>query len=95
MKDHIQIISYSRGGIYEESTNVCNFGEIFRVEYTKCRYSGSKAVSRALLRMELGEDHYHALYNNSHFFVCWAKTGAEHSLAHVIDEFDFDEGMYV
>lgn len=92
-KDIFQIISYSRGGIYQDDTNFSSFGKVFRVEYTRCcRYSGRRAVIRARVRIDLGEDHYHALFNNSHFFVSWAKTGNEHSLASIIDGLAFNEG---
>lgn len=69
-----------------------SFRCLHRVEYTDCRYSPIKAVSRAKWRLGVGEDHYHVIFNNSHYFVTWAKTGNEYLLYDVIDGLMVEEG---
>lgn len=94
-KENIEIVSYSRPGIYWESVKFGSFKHLHKVEYTRCRYSGNRAVSRARWRLKSGEDHYHALYNNSHFFVAWAKTGNEFLMHDVINGLAFDGELYI
>lgn len=92
-KEYVEILSYSRAGIYEDSVCFSAFRCLHKVEYTRCRYSAKKSVSRAEWRMKDGkEDHYHALYNNSHCLVTWAKTGNEYLLSDVINGLSCDEG---
>lgn len=91
-KDCVEIISYSRAGIYEDSVRFRTFQCLHRVEYTRCRYSAEKSVSRARWRSKCGEDHYHALYNNSHFLATWAKTGNEYLLYDIINGLTCEEG---
>ena len=88
----VQIVSYSRSGIYEDDVEFGNLKILHRVEYTNCRYSAKKSVSRAKWRLESGEDHYHALFNNSHCFVTWAKTGNEYLLYDSVDCLMVEEG---
>lgn len=88
----MSIISYSRAGIYEDSVEFSTFSHVYRVEYTRCRYSEQRAVSRARWRLKAGEEHYHTLYNNSHFFVTWAKTGNEYMLYDIINGITCEEG---
>jgi hypothetical protein len=40
------------------------------------------AVEKATRR--IGECYYHGLFNNSHHFVSWTKTGLEYSLADLV-----------
>jgi len=91
-KTFLTIISYSRGGIYEDRAEFGSLGKIFRVDYTPCQFPGMKAVARARARMETGEDHFHVLYNNSHYLTSWCKTGFEFSLTSIIDSLDYEEG---
>lgn len=88
----IKIISYSRGGIYEDDVDFDTLKSLHKVEYTSCRYSAKKSVSRARWRLKAGEDHYHTLFNNSHFFVTCAKTGNEYLLYDIIDCLTVEEG---
>ena len=61
-------------------------------EYSHCRYTDDQAVTRAEQRLEWGEEEYHCLYNNSHHFVTWAKTGRESSLADIIESLTYQTG---
>jgi hypothetical protein len=40
------------------------------------------------------EKQYHPLFNNSHFFVSWSKTGKQYPLSVIIQNLLYDEGMY-
>lgn len=91
----IQIISYSRSGIYEDDVAFGTFKCLHKVEYTNCKYSSKKSVSRAKWRLKAGEDHYHTIFNNSHYFVTWAKTGNEYLLYDIIDCLTYEEGKGV
>lgn len=90
----IKIVSYSRSGLYEDEAAFDTFRGLHKVVYTTdCRYSGRESVSRARWRLESGEEHcYHAVFNNSHFFVSWAKTGKEYLLYDVINGLLLEEG---
>lgn len=94
-KECVDIISYSRAGIYEDSVQFNTLRHLHRVEYTRCRYSTKESVSRARWRVQSGEDHYHALYNNSHFLATWAKTGNECLLYDVISSLNCEEGEWL
>lgn len=92
VKSEVSIISYSRAGIYEDGMEFGAFSHVYRVEYTRCRYSEQRAVSRARWRLrEAGEEHHHTLYNNSHFFVTWAKTGSEFMLYDIVNGITCEE----
>ncbi len=91
-KNDIGIISYARGGLYEDCVRFDTFVKLHRVNYSKCKYSAKMSVSRAKWRLRSGEDHYHVIYNNSHFLVTWAKTGSEYLLYDVIDGIICDKG---
>ncbi len=95
-KDSIKCFTYSKeGGIHEEQRRFSSFLNLHKVEYTGTKYSAKKAVERAKWRMRTaGENHYHALFNNSHFFATWSKTGNEYPLHNILDSLTFDGGMY-
>ena len=57
---------------------------VHKVIYDKCRYSTSESIKRAKKRLEFKETCYHALFNNSHFFVTWCKTGREYPLTDIL-----------
>ena len=92
-KSNVQIISYTRYGIYEEGIAFRAFKHLHKMVYTSCRYSLMKSVSRARWRAKAGENHYHTLYNNSHYFVTWAKTGTVYLLYDVVDSLLYKEGI--
>ena len=48
-------------------------------------FNSDTAIQRAHERRRLGEtDHYCPLFNNSHHFVMWSKTGNEYQLHDII-----------
>ena len=59
---------------------------LHKVEYDMCRYSNKESIERAKRRWKLKEKCYHALHNNSHFFVTWCKTGREYPLTDILEE---------
>lgn len=91
-KDWIQIMAYTRKGISEENVAFSSFKQLHKVEYLRCKFSAKNAVWRAKWRQKSGENHYHTLFNNSHFFVSWAKTGKEYPLNSIIDHLSIREG---
>ena len=60
--------------------------KLHRVEYDTCSYSNKESIKRAKSRLKLREKCYHALFNNSHFFVTWCKTGREYPLTDLLEE---------
>ena len=89
----VNIITNSRGGVQEEDVKFSDLHRLCRVEYTVCRYSRKKAVQRAKGRQKMKEKHYHPLYNNSHYFVSWCKTGKQYPLSVIIQNLFYDEGI--
>ena len=76
----------------------CSRTDLYIIKYSHCyeyshyRYTDDEAVTRAGQRLEWGEEEYHCLYNNSHHFVTWAKTGRESSLADIIESLTYQTG---
>ena len=91
--DSIQLISYTKEGVCLEEAKFSNLQRPCRVEYTMCQYSRKKSVQRAKGRLKMREKHYHPLFNNSHFFVSWSKTGKQYTLSVIIKNLLYDEGM--
>ena len=86
----IHVIKNSSDGV---KTEWLDFSDShFIVEYSHCRYTDDEAVERAEQRLEWGENRYHCLYNNSHHFVTWAKTGRENALADIIESLTYQKG---
>ena len=56
---------------------------LHKVDYTAAGTNHGEAVIQKA-RKRLDECHYHALFNNSHHFASWAKTGLEYSLADLV-----------
>jgi len=86
----IHIIKNSSDGVKTEWLNFTN--SQFIVVYSHCHYTDDEAVKRAERRLQWGENCYHCLYNNSHHFVTWAKTGREHPLAVIIESLTDQKG---
>ena len=80
-----ECLEYSRTDYYIIKYSHC-------CEYSHCRYTDDVALTRAEQRLEWGEEEYHCLYNNSHHFVTWAKTGRESSLADIIESLTYQTG---
>lgn len=93
-KGSIHIITNSIQGVRKAEVKFSDLQQLSRVEYTACRYSRKKAVQRAKGRLKMKERHYHPLYNNSHFFVSWARTGKQYPLSMIIQNLLYDEGMH-
>lgn len=78
----VEMISYTPQGVQRQTQKFHTFKSLHKVDYTTDAYDGVIAVKKA--RQRLGECHYHGLFNNSHHFVSWAKTGLEYSLADLV-----------
>ena len=79
---NISVIVYMPQGIQRYVQQFHQFKSLHRVDYTSSAFTGKVAVENA--RRRLGECYYHGLFNNSHHFVSWAKTGSEYSLADLV-----------
>ena len=86
----IRVIKNSSDGVKTEWHNFTS--SQFIVVYSHCCYTDDEAVSRAEQRLKWGEKCYHCLYNNSHHFVTWAKTGRENPLADIIESLTYQKG---
>ena len=86
-----------KGGVKAECLE-CSRTDLYIIKYSDCceylhyRYTDDEAVTRAEQRLKWGEKKYHCLYNNSHHFVTWAKTGRESSLADIIESLTYQTG---
>jgi hypothetical protein len=80
--ENISIIVYTPQGIKRRSQKFRSFKSLHRVDYTDGACTGRAAVEKA--RRRIGECYYHGLFNNSHHFVSWTKTGLEYSLADLV-----------
>lgn len=78
---NVSIIVYTPQGVQRHVQQFYLFRSLHRVDYTAGTLS-EMAIKRAMQR--LGECHYHGLFNNSHHFVSWTKTGLEYSLADLV-----------
>ena len=91
-KGSVQIITYMKDGVRKEEAKFSDLQRLSRVEYTACRYSRKKAVQRAKGRLKMKEKCYHPLFNNSHYFVSWSKTGKQYPLSVIVQNLFYDEG---
>lgn len=57
------------------------FSSLHKVKYVG-GYSNEEVIDR--VKKRLSENHYHGLFNNSHHFVTFAKTGLEYSLTELV-----------
>ena len=76
-----RLIVYAPEGVEYRVRKVQEFNSLHKVKYVG-GYSSELAIERAKKR--LGEEHYHGLFNNSHHFVTFAKTGSEYSLTELV-----------
>lgn len=93
LKDAINLVTYTKEGVRLQEVKFSNLHRVSRVEYTMCQYSRKKAIQRAKGRLKMKEKHYHPLFNNSHFFVSWSKTGKQYPLSVIVQNLLYDEGM--
>lgn len=94
LKDAINLITHTKEGVRVEEVKFSDLHRPSRVEYTMCQYSRKKAIQRAKGRLKMKEKHYHPLFNNSHFFVSWSKTGKQYPLSVIIQNLLYDEGTF-
>ena len=73
-------------GVTQKQVYFDQLDNLHKLEYDTCRYSTKESIKRARKRLKLKEKCYHALYNNSHFFVTWCKTGREYPLTDILEE---------
>ena len=79
---NIGVIVYTPRGVQRHVQQFYSFKSLHRVDYTVTACTGRAAVENA--RRRVGECYYHGLFNNSHHFVSWAKTGLEYSMADLV-----------
>lgn len=79
---NVSIIVYTPQGVQRHIQQFHSFKSLHRVDYTVNACTGRAAVENA--RQRVGECYYHGLFNNSHHFVSWTKTGLEYSLADLV-----------
>ena len=82
----LSVVTNSVIGVTKKEVYFDELMNVHKVEYDSCRYSPDEAIERANRRFKLEERCYHALYNNSHFFVTWCKTGREYPLTDILLE---------
>ena len=73
-------------GVTQRQVYFDELENLHKLEYDTCQYSSEESIDRARQRLMLKEKCYHALYNNSHFFVTWCKTGREYSLTDILED---------
>ena len=87
---NVVYITYTPGGVRRSEQPFRDFKSLHRVDYTDDESLREMAVEKAKER--LGECHYHGLFNNSHHFVSWTKTGLEYSLADLVHGVEGEAG---
>jgi hypothetical protein len=73
-------------GVTQKEVYYDELENLHELVYDTCRYSSKESIDRAKRRLKLKEKCYHALYNNSHFFVTWCKTSREYPLADILEQ---------
>ena len=76
-----RLIVYAPEGVDYRVQTFQEFNSLHKVKYVG-GYSSEEAIERA--RKRLRETHYHGLFNNSHHFITFAKTGLEYSLTELV-----------
>ena len=73
-------------GVIQKQVYYDELENLHKLVYDTCRYSSEESIDRARRRLMLKEKCYHALYNNSHFFVTWCKTSREYPLTDILEQ---------
>ena len=73
-------------GVTQKQVYYDELENLHKLVYDTCRYSSEESIDRARRRLMLKEKCYHALYNNSHFFVTWCKTSREYPLTDILEQ---------
>ena len=84
---HIFIITNCEDGVIMKEVLSNELHNVYKVEYSSCRYSMQESIERAISR--INENHYHSLRNNSHHFVSWCKTGQEYPLTDILRSLEY------
>ena len=92
-RGRILVIRNGKEGANKDWIHFSPFHQVHIVQYTVCRYSDEEAIRRAEQRVKWGECYFHPLYNNSHHFTSWAKTGRELPLSNIIKDLEY-AGIY-
>ena len=82
-KDTIKVIRNVEGGIVKANLTSSEV-KLHRVQYSHGKYSPEKVVQRATERLNMREDRYDTLRNNSHQFATWSVSGRESNLNAVL-----------
>ena len=85
-ENSVETITNGVVGVTKRTFHFTELKNLHGIKYDSCRYSEEESVERANARFRLKENCYHTLYNNSHFFVTWCKTGREYPLTDVLVE---------
>ena len=72
---------YAPEGVDYQVQKFQEFNSLHKVKYVG-GYSSKEAIERAKKRLR--ETYYHGLFNNSHHFISFAKTGLEYSLTELV-----------
>ena len=80
-KGSFGLIVYAPEGVSYREQKFQEFNSLHKVNYVG-GYSSEEAIERASKRLR--ETYYHGLFNNSHHFVTFAKTGLEYSLTELV-----------
>ena len=78
---NFRFIVYTPTGVECRAQKFQHIKSLHKVKYVG-GYLNKEAIKRAKKRV--GEKYYHGLYNNSHHFVTFAKTGLEYSLTELV-----------
>ena len=91
--DKVIFITNIEIGVTKKRIYFDELKNVHKIEYDECHYSVEKSLERAKRRLKLNEECYHALFNNSHFFVTLCKTGREYPLTDILVEISQGENI--
>ena len=83
------------GGVTQEWVSFSQLKHPHIIQYSEGLYSNDEAIERAEQRLQWGEKRHHVLYNNSHHFITWAKTGKENPLTEITKVLQYEGTLYV
>ena len=81
-KDVITVIRYVESGLVK--ANLTSSEVLYRVQYSYNMYSPEIVVQRATERLNMREERYHAVLNNSHYFATLSVSGRENNMTAVL-----------
>ena len=78
----VKVISNGERGVTLWITPFASLKNLHKVTYLgQC---STEALEQALSRLNMKENHYHPLNNNSHLFATWCKTGREYPMTDIL-----------